>query len=126
MKTLIKSMICALVLSTVLSFNAFADDKDAKKVTGFGTGIFTTKAGKLNVAVDKYNKKPTSIVLEGPNGGLVYKEIVGRHQTKLRRSLDMSQLPSGEYLLQIASNGEKQTKKVQILDKQPERLISMK
>lgn len=125
MKNSIKTLICALALSTVLAFNVSAEDKETKKVTGFGTGIYTTKAGKINISVDKYNHKPATIELEDKKGNIYYQEVVGKNKTQFRRSLDINQLPAGEYTLYITSNGEKLTKKLEVNDKQPERLISM-
>ena len=125
MKNSIKTLICAIALSTVFAFNASADDKETKKATGFGTGIFTTKQGKISVNIDKYNEKPTIILLEDVKGNVLYKEVISKNETKLRRSLDMSQLPAGDYDLKVISNGEKQTKRVELQEARPERLISM-
>ena len=126
MKNSIKSLIAAIALSTVLFFNASANDKEAKKATGFGTGIYTSKSGQIKVCIDKFNNKPTVIVLENSRGEVLYREITGKNETKVRRSLNMNDMPSGEYKLQIVSGGEKQTKMLELMDKQPERLISMK
>ena len=125
MKNSIKTLICAFALSTVFAFNASADDKESKKATGFGTGIYTTKQGKISINVDKYNEKPTVILLQDQKGNVLYKEVISKNETKLRRSLDMSEMPAGEYELKIVSNGEKQTKKLELQEAKPERLISM-
>jgi hypothetical protein len=55
MKTLLKTVICTFALSALFAFNASADDKEAKKITGFSTGIYTCVSGKVNVNIDKYN-----------------------------------------------------------------------
>jgi len=125
MKNLIKSLIFAFSMSFVITLTASADDRDAKKVTGFDSGIYTTKEGKIRIHVDKYNKKTTVILLEDQRGKVLYEEVVSKNETKLRRMLDMSQLATGEYTLKISSNGEKQIKQLGISEKQPERLISM-
>ena len=126
MKNSIKSLIAAFALSTVLVFNASANDKETKKVTGFGTGIYASKSGKINVSVDKFNNKSTVILLENSKGEILYRETAGKDETRVRRSLNMTDMPAGEYKLQIVSGGEKQVKFVELYDKQPERLISMK
>ena len=125
MKNLVKSLIFAFAMTFVIAYNASADDKDTLKVTGFESGIYTTKQGKIRIHVDKYNKKPTVILLEDKRGKILYEEVAGKNETKLRRMIDMSQLPTGEYTLKISSNGEKQIKKLGISETQPERLISM-
>ena len=125
MKNLVKSLLFAFAMTFVIAFNASADDKDTLKVTGFESGIYTTKEGKIRIHVDKHNKKPTVILLEDKRGKILYEEVIGKNETKLRRMIDMSQLPTGEYTLKIFSNGEKQIKKLGISETQPERFISM-
>ena len=125
MKNLVKSLLCAFAFSFVIVFSASADDKEAKKITGFGTGIYTTKEGKIRVNVDKFNKKATVILLEDSKGKVLHQEVVGKNETKFRRLLDMSQLPTGEYTLKITSDGEKQIKKLGLTEKLPDRMISM-
>ena len=125
MKNLINSVIFAFAMTFVIAGTASADDKDTLKVTGFESGIYTTKQGKIRIHVDKYNKKPTVILLEDKRGIILYEEVAGKNETKLRRMIDMSQLPTGEYTLKISSNGEKQIKKLGISETLPERLISM-
>ena len=125
MKNLVKSLICAFAFSIVFVFSASADDKETKKITGFGSGIYTTKEGKIRVNVDKFNKKATVILLEDSKGKVLHEEIVGKNETKVRRLLDMSQLPTGEYTLKISSNGERQIKKLGLTEKQPDRTISL-
>ncbi|WP_221390725.1 T9SS type A sorting domain-containing protein [Dyadobacter sp. NIV53] len=125
MKTSAKNFIYALALTTVLAFSASAEDKKTKKVTAFGTGIYATKTGKINVNVNKYNEKLTVIQLQDKRGNILYQEVVNKNETKFRRSLDVNELPTGEYTLQIMSDGEKQIKKVEVNEKHPERVISM-
>ena len=125
MKNLVKSLLYAFAFSFVIVFSASADDKEAKKITGFGTGIYTTKEGKIRVNVDKFNKKATVILLEDSKGKVLHQEVVGKNETKFRRLLDMSQLPTGEYTLKITSDGEKQIKKLGLTEKLPDRMISM-
>ena len=125
MKTSAKNFTYALALSTVLAFGASAEDKNTKKVTAFGTGIYATKTGKINVNIDKYNQKPTIIQLEDQRGNVLYEEVVNKDNTKFRRSLDVNELPAGEYTLQIMSDGQKQSKKVEVNERHPERMLSM-
>ena len=124
MKTSVKNFAYVLALSTVLAFNASAEDKETKKVTAFGTGIYTTKTGEIKINVDKYNQKPTIIQLEDKRGNVVYEEVVNKNKTKFRRSLDVNELPAGDYTLQIMSDGQKQSKKVEVNERHAERMIS--
>lgn len=126
MKTSIKSLICAFAFSTLLVFQASADDKDSKKVTAFGTGIYMTPAGKINVNVDKFNTKSTVIQVENEKGEVLYREVTGKHVTKLRRSLDVSTLPNGNYTINVISDGQKQSRMLELHDKPTQRLISFR
>ena len=74
--------------------------------------------------MDKYNQKPTIIQLEDKRGNVVYEEVVNKNKTKFRRSLDVNELPAGDYTLQIMSDGQKQSKKVEVNERHPERMIS--
>jgi len=57
MKTTVKTFICAFAL-TAASFTAQAGDKEAKKASTFGTGIYATKTGKINVLMTKAARIP--------------------------------------------------------------------
>lgn len=125
MKNSIKTIICAFAFATLFAFNANADDKESKKATSFGTGIFASKEGKIQVNVDKYNNAPTAVTLEDDKGNLAYREIVTSGTKKFRRTLDVAQLPAGNYTLKIVSGGDKQTKTFEILDKTAARSITL-
>jgi hypothetical protein len=125
MKNSFKTIICAIAFSALFAFNASADDKEAKKVTAFGTGIFASKEGKVFVSIDKYNASPTIVMLEDAKGNVVYKEVMGKNEKKFRRTMDVSQLPSGSYTIQISSEGQKQTKTFDLTEKTAERVITL-
>lgn len=114
MKKSIKTIICAVAFSALFAFNVSAEDKEAKKVTGFATGIFATKEGKISVNVDKYNDAQTMVALLDERGNVVYREKLLNSLTKFRRMLDISQLPYGSYRLEVSSLGEKVTKTFEV------------
>ncbi|MDQ6477415.1 hypothetical protein [Dyadobacter sp. LHD-138] len=125
MKNSIKNIISALVLVASISFSAVAGDKEVKKVTGFNSGIYASKDGKIKVNIDKYNDASTAILFQDSKGKVFYREVAGKHDKKLRREIDITQLPAGDYTLEIVSKGEKQTKEFQLLEKVVERSIKM-
>ena len=72
MKTYIKNIAIAFALVTSFALNAHAEDKATKKSTGFGTGIYSTKGGKINVLVDKVNQdSPTILLLKNDQAEVV-------------------------------------------------------
>ena len=125
MKISFNSAIIAFVLSATTIFSANAEDKEVKKVTGFDSGIYASKDGKIKINIDKYNNAATAILLQDANGNIVYKETAGRSAKKLRREIDVNQLKSGNYIIEISSKGERQTKVLQLTEKTVERAITV-
>lgn len=126
MKTSIKTFAFALAI-VVTAFSANAEDKDNKKSTGFGTGIYATKTGKINVSVDKLAAdSPTTILLKNENGEVVYSETVSKRQQKFGRVLDVNELSSGKYEIEVTSKGEKQSKSFELSAQKTERVLAIK
>jgi len=124
MKNSIKSIALALALSATMSFSSFASDKEAKKVTSFGTSIYATKSGKIQVSVNKFKASRTIVVLSDQRGNTMYKESFGKDVDKFRKSLDISGLPAGNYYVEIYGNGEKRSHHFEVSEIQTERKIS--
>ena len=126
MKTYIKNIAVAFAFVASFAFAAHADDKAAKKSTGFGTGIYSTKGGKINVLVDKVNQdSPTIIVLKNSLGDIVYREVVEKGSQKFGRSLNVNELEAGKYEIQVTSNGETQSKSLQLTEQKTERVLTI-
>jgi hypothetical protein len=125
MKNFIKSAIFAFVLSAAAILTANASDKEVKKTTGFDSGVYASKDGKIKINIDKYNHATTAILLQDSKGKVVYQEVAGKSDTKLRREIDVNQLGSGNYTLEITSKGEKQTKILQVTDITVERVVKL-
>ncbi|MBE9464837.1 T9SS type A sorting domain-containing protein [Dyadobacter subterraneus] len=125
MKTSFKSTIIAVVLAATTIFSANAEDKEVKKTTGFDSGIYASKDGKIKINIDKYNNASTAILLQDSKGKIIYSENAGRNAKKLRREIDVNDLKSGDYTLEISSKGEKQTKVLQLTEKTIERAVTI-
>jgi hypothetical protein len=126
MKTSIKTFAVAIALIAA-SFSANADNKDAKKSAGFGTGIYATKSGKINVLVDKVSSEAnTTISLKNENGQIVYKETVGKNEQKFGRILNVDELTAGKYEIEVTSNGTKQSKSFEVSEQRTERILAIK
>jgi len=127
MKNSIKTFVCALALVATAAFTANAEDKETKKAAGFGTGIYTTKSGKINVLVEKVNDDaPTILLLKNEKGDVVYQEKVDKKTQKFGRTLNVSELATGSYQIEITSKGEKQTKTFEVSEQRAERVLSVK
>ncbi|MCF2444693.1 hypothetical protein L0657_12055 [Dyadobacter sp. CY345] len=125
MKNPFKTIISVFVLASVISFSTFANDKEIKKVTGFNSGIYASKDGKIKVNIDKYNRASTSILFQDAKGKVIYKEVAGRGDKKLRREINTNDLAAGKYTLEISSQGEKQTREFQLEEKVTERSVKI-
>jgi len=126
MKNSIKTFAVAVAL-VAASFTANADDKETKKSTGFGTGIYTTKSGKINVLVDKVSTdSPTTLSLKNEKGEIVYQETIGKKEQKFGRSLNVDELSAGKYEIEVASKGEKQSKSFELSEQKAERVLAIK
>ena len=126
MKTSIKTFAVAVAL-VAASFTANADDKETKKSTGFGTGIYTTKSGKINVLVDKVSTdSPTTLSLKNEKGEIVYQETIGKKEQKFGRSLNVDELSAGKYEIEVASKGEKQSRSFELSEQKAERVLAIK
>jgi flagellar hook assembly protein FlgD len=127
MKNSIKTFAYSLVLLATVSFTANAEDKETKKSAGFGTGIYTTKSGKINVLVDKVsNVASTTLLIKDEKGAVYYQETIGKHNQKFGRTLNVDGLPVGKYEIEVVSKGEKQSKTFELTDKKAERTLSIK
>ena len=126
MKTYIKNIAIAFAVVTSFAFNAHAEDKSTKKSTGFGTGIYSTKGGKINVLVDKVNQdSPTILLLKNDQGEVVYREVIEKGSQKFGRSLNLNDLETGKYEIQVTSNGETQSKSLQLTEQKTERILTI-
>ena len=126
MKNSIKTFAVAFALIAT-TFTANAEDKEVKKSAGFGTGIYTTKNGKINVLVDKAStESSTTLLLKNENGDIVYKETVNKNQQKFGRTLNVDELGAGKYEIEVTSKGEKQVKSFELSEQKTERVLAIK
>lgn len=127
MKNSIKTFAYALVLLATVSFTANAEDKETKKSAGFGTGIYTTKSGKINVLVDKVNNDAsTTLLIKDAKGSVYYRETIGKNNQKFGRALNVDELPLGKYEIEVVSKGERQTKTFELTNQKAERTLAIK
>lgn len=127
MKTSIKTFVFALAIAAAATFTASAGDNEAKKSSGFGTGIYATKNGKINVLVDKANADSrTTIVLKNEDGNVLYQETVNKNELKFGRTLNLDGVQAGKYQLNVTSGKETQTKSFQLSEEKTERFLTIK
>lgn len=124
MKTSIKTIAYALALVTSFTLAASAKETDTKKASGFGTGIYIDKGGKINVLVDKQDADAnTTLLIKNEKGDIVYREVILKDNQKFGRVLNVENLEAGQYEINVVSKNEKQTKTFQLSPQKTERSL---
>lgn len=126
MKKTTKTIIATILLVAVTCISAFADEKEAKKPTGFKTGIYRSIDGKINIYVDRINKSaPAVILLSDDSGQIFYRETIRNNNTKFGRALNVDQLEDGHYTLKIMIGSEILSKSVFLAERKVERSLKI-
>ncbi|GLU55601.1 hypothetical protein [Dyadobacter frigoris] len=126
MKKTTKTIIGTIVLVVITCISAFADEKEAKKPTGFRTGIYRSIDGKINIYVDRINKSaPTVILLSDDGGQIFYREIIRNNDAKFGRALNVDQLEDGHYTLKIMIGNEILSKSVFLAEQKVQRSLKI-
>lgn len=124
MKTSFLVLTCAFALFS--PFSAAADEKGSKKSTGFGTGIYATKEGKINVYIDKVDSNsPTLLLLNNSKGEIIYREMISKNYQKFGRRLNVDDLEPGKYEIKVIVHGETQSTSFQLTEEKIERVLKV-
>jgi len=113
MKKSIKSLICALALSTTVAFAGPGDH--AKNPTTFKAAIYKNIDGGVNVNVEKTAPHYASVLITNAHGDLLTRQSIGKKQTKACIKFDLSGLQNGTYKISVVSKGEKMEREFTIL-----------
>ncbi len=125
MKTLIKSLALALTLGVVTSATSFAATSEGNPTgrtstaASYKTGIYSTVAGKLNIALDKKTGGSVDIRLKDVDGKVLYTQHLGKNEHGCRVSLNLNDLEDGVYNLEITNGVNTTTQNVTIATKHP-------
>jgi hypothetical protein len=128
MKRFILTLICTAIFSigNFVSVQALNLIEPLAKTKSFDTGIYTTKAGKLNINVDKVDTAtPTVLKVMNAEGKVLLSETVHKRNKKFGIQFNLDELAPGDYTLSITSNGEKQLKEIKIVHPMQEKTISI-
>ncbi|MFD2570578.1 hypothetical protein ACFSUS_08040 [Spirosoma soli] len=131
MKTLIKPLLFALTLGFVTSVTSFSEANPigrSKAVATYKTGIYATRTGKLNIALDKQTGGTVDIRLRSNNGTVLYSKHLGKNERMCRTRLNLNDLEDGVYQVEITNGVEVTRQTITLSTKQPalpERTIAM-
>lgn len=121
MKTLITALALALSLATVTVAQTNVIDRPTK-VARYQTGIYTTAAGKLQVAVDKQAGGTVALQLKDATGNVLFTRQIPKYDTQYRNRFDLSQLPDGTYEVEL-TNGVDITRQTVVIATKLERTV---
>jgi hypothetical protein len=125
MKSSSKTFALAVALLAT-AFTAAAGDLEIKKTDGFKTGMYATKSGRINVAVEKVSTDyPTTILLKNERGDVIYSETIGKRQQRFGRTLIVNDLSAGRYEIEVSSKEEKKTKTFEVSEPKTERVLTI-
>ncbi|MEZ4901123.1 MAG: hypothetical protein R2822_04875 [Spirosomataceae bacterium] len=100
MKTILKSIACALALTTTVAFAHPTDDKTSKsEAPTFESSMFVTADANLRVAVKKSTPQKVYLTLKDANGSLIYTTTIGKKEMKYATKINVSELADGAYEL---------------------------
>ena len=109
MKTLIKPLFVALsfAFATVVASPADANPIGRPAaVATYKSAIYTTAAGKLNIALDKQTGGSVDIRLKNADGTVLFSQHLGKNDQKYRTRLNLNELPDGQYQLEMTNGLE--------------------
>ena len=131
MKTSIKSLAIALTFAVVATTSSFslAEPINKAAAVSYQESIYTTKDGKLAIALNKEVGGAVEIRLKSVSGEILYTRHIAKNESQSRMRLDVSELPDGNYQIEITNGVSTKTHAVTIATQHPEtpgRVVTMK
>lgn len=110
MKTATKSLLIAFALLTSLSTLSQANSisRPGKQAVTYATSLYTATDGRLVLSLEKQAGNYLTVRINKANGTTLLTQQVAKRQTSAQVRFDLSQLPDGDYTIEV-SNGEKVT-----------------
>jgi hypothetical protein len=122
MKTFFKPLLLSFTLSLVTLSATLADSNPGHRTATaatFKTGIYGTVEGKLQIALEKETGGAVDIKLKNRDGRVFFSQHLGKKEKAARLRLNLSELPDGEYQLEVTNGVDVTTHNVQLSTKQP-------
>jgi endo-beta-N-acetylglucosaminidase D len=123
MKTIIKSIACALALTTTVAFAHPTEDKTSAKnrpEATFESSTYITTDANIRVAIKKNSPQRVYLTLKAANGDVIYTQTVGKNETNYATKINVSNLEDGVYQLEIASGKNRVVKSLNLSSKKVE------
>jgi hypothetical protein len=116
MKKLITTIAIALLVSafSVSNVNAAEDIKNPDRLSRpLAVGAYQVgNEMKLTMLVEKHLGEKAMVKITDENKNVLYRESIGKNTLTYKFAFDMSELPAGNYSVEIVTGNEKITKEV--------------
>jgi hypothetical protein len=122
MKTIIKSIACALALTTSVAFAKPTEEKTSnnRPEATFESSAFVTADANLRVAIKKNAPQKVYLTLKNASGDVLFAETVGKKEMTYAAKINVSDLNDGSYQLEITSGTNRVVKQLNLVSKKVE------
>ena len=114
MKTTIKTLVCALALSSTV---AFANPTEEKTAAKFEASAFTTKDASIRVAIKKNVHERVYLTLSDAKGEVLFAETIPKNDMNYAAKLNLSELADGVYKIEIVAGKDRIVKQLNVSTK---------
>ena len=122
MKTFIKSIACALALTTTVAFAHPTEEKTSnnRPEATFESSAFVTADANLRVAIKKNAPQRVYLTLKNKDGQVLFAETIGKKDMAYAAKINVSDLTDGTYQLEITSGQNRVVKQLNLSSKKVE------
>lgn len=122
MKTFIKSIACALALTTTVAFAHPTEEKTSnnRPEATFESSAFVTADASLRVAIKKNAPQKVYLTLKNKDGQVLFAETIGKKEMAYAAKINVSDLTDGTYQLEITSGQNRVVKQLNLSSKKVE------
>jgi hypothetical protein len=125
MKTIVKTIACALALSTSVAFATTDKTTTDQKPVKFEVGAYVAKDETIRVAINKNTATRLKVSLKNANGQVLYSQIMGRNESNFATKLNIDDLGAGIYKLEVSDGTEKIVKELNVKSAAVARTVSL-
>lgn len=118
----------AKTLASALLFGAIttlSDPGTVVKPTSFNASVYVGANNKIKLAVEKNIPGTVSVTLSDKYKQVLYQTMLGKRNMKSALQFDVSQLPDGQYTLELKSDEGSIVKQINLETPQSSRTIEM-
>lgn len=117
-----KTLASALLLGAITTLS---DPGTVVKPTSFNASVYVGANNKIKLAVEKNIPGTVSVTLSDKYKQVLYQTMLGKRNMKSALQFDVSQLPDGQYTLELKSDEGSIVKQINLETPQSSRTIEM-